>query len=201
MIYAEAIQISRNCDLENSHYWLARLENVEELLSLFYVRVYKADSNRQYVLQLISDLIQDVRSLRIQFSQIALRTAETNEQLAFDVLHPINGAPLQYTGEVGRPSFRNVISESQVRFLHDNLGLCWVDIARCLGVSERTLRRWRYQFGLKLNRNFTNMSNEQLDGHVRVKLQNTPNVGLSLTRGALRARGLNVQRERVRVYE
>ena len=147
---------------------------------------------------MISDLIQDVRSLRIQFSQIALRTAETNEQLALDVLHPINGAPLQYTGEVGRPGFRNVISESQLRFLHDNLGLRWVDIARCLGVSERTLRRWRYQFGLTLNRNFTNMSNEQLDGHVRVILQNTPNVGLSLTRGALRARGLNVQRERVR---
>ena len=124
---------------------------------------------------MINDLIQDVRSLRIQFSQIALRTAETNEQLALDVLHPINGAPLHYTGEVGRPSFRNVIGELQLRFLHDNLGLPWVDIARCLGISERTLRRWRYQFGLTLNRNFTNIS----DG------QNTPNVRLSLTRGAL----------------
>ena len=189
-----AIQISANCDLENSHYWVARLENVEELLSLFYARVYEADSNRQYVLRLINDLLEDVRSLRIQFSQIALRTAETNEQLDLDVLHPINGAPLQYTGEVGRPSFRNVISESQLRFLHDNLGLCWVDIARCLGVSERTLRRWRYQFGLTLNRNFTNMSNEQLDGHVRDILQSTPNVGLSLTRGALCARGYNMIR-------
>ena len=58
-MHSQAVQISHNCDLENSHCWLARLENVEELLSLFYARVYKADSNRQYVLQLINDLIQD----------------------------------------------------------------------------------------------------------------------------------------------
>ena len=125
---------------------MARLENMEGFLSLFYARVYEADSNRQYVLQLINDLLEDVRSLRIQFSQIALCTAETNEQLDLDVLDPINvlDPPLQYIGEVGRPSFRNVISESQLRFLHDNLGLRWVDIARCLGVSERILRACLY---------------------------------------------------------
>lgn len=73
-----------------------------------------------------------------------------------------------------------------------------MDIARCLGVSERTLRRWRYQFGLMTNRNFTNLANQRLDEHVRDILKSTPSVGLSLMRGALRARGLNIQRERVR---
>ena len=78
---------------------------------------------------------------------------------------------VEHSGEVGRP--------------------------RCLSVSERTLRRWRYQFGL-MTSDYTNLTNGQIDEHVRDILQSTPRVGLSLLRGALRARGLNVQRERVR---
>ena len=99
---------------------------------------------------------------------------------------------------MGRPCLRSAVGESHLRFLNQDLGLRWVDIAHCLGISERTLRRWCYQFGLLPNTSFTLITNEQLDQHVTNILQSTPRVGLSLTIGAVRARGLNVQRERIR---
>jgi hypothetical protein len=62
----------------------------------------------------------------------------------------------------------------------------------------RTLRRWRYQFALFTTGNHSNLSDQDLDDRVRAVLQRTPRVGLGLVRGALRAQGLNVQRERIR---
>ena len=195
-----AIRVSNNCDVESAQYWLAKLENTEEVLSLFYARVYETYSNRQpepQLLGLIANLLEDVRSLRNVFGITAMRTAELEEPLDFNGLQQ-NRAIVQHTGEVGRPCLRSAVGESHLRFLNQDLGLRWVDIARCLGISERTLRRWRYQFGLLPNTSFTNITNEQLDQHVTNILQSTPCVGLSLTIGALRARGLNVQRERIR---
>ena len=190
---------SNNCDGESSDYWLARLENLEEVLSLFYARVHEGGSttSTERLLELITDLREDVRTLRIQFSRTALYTTELDEPNNLNVLTP-SRTPLEYSGEVGRPNFRRAVTESQLRFLHEDLGLRWVDIARCLGVSERTLRRWRCNLGFSLSRNFTSLTNDELDVHVRDVLQNTPSVGLSLMRGALRNRGLNIQRERVR---
>lgn len=195
-----AIRVASNCDVESAQYWLAKLENTEEVLNLFYARVFETYSNRQpepQLLGLIANLLEHVRSLRNMFGITAMRTAELEEPLNLNGSHQ-NRAIAQHTGEVGRPCLRSAVSESQLRFLNQDLGFRWVDISRCLGVSERTLRRWRYQFGLLTNTRFANITNEQLDQHVRNILQSTPRVGLSLTRGALRARGVNVQRERVR---
>ena len=198
-----AIRVANNCDVESAQYWLAKLENTEEVLNLLYARVYESYSNRQpsqpepQLLGLIANLLEDVRSLRNMFGITAIRAAELEEPLDMNGLYQ-NRATVQHTGEVGRPCLRSAVSDSQLRFLNQDLGLRWVDISRCLGVSERTLRRWRYQFGLLTNTSFTNITDERLDQHVRNILQSTPRVGLSLTRGALRARGVNVQRERVR---
>ncbi len=174
---------SNNCDGESSDYWLARLENLEEVLSSFYARVHEGGSTER-LLELITDLREDVRTLRIQFSRTALYTAELDEPNSLNVL-TASRTPLEYSGEVGRPNFRCAVTESQLRFLHEDLGLRWVNIARCLGVSERTLRRWRCNLGFSLSRNFTSLTNDELDVHVRDVLQNTPSVGLSLMRGAL----------------
>jgi hypothetical protein len=185
-----AVRTSINCDIESAQYWLARLENIEEIQA----RAYEAYRNRHHLLDLITHLLNAVRRLTVLFGITALRTAELVEPSDIDVTR----APVHHSDEVGRPCCRYSVTESQLRFLHDDLGLRWVDIASCLAVSERTLRRWRYQFGMMTNRNFTNLSNERLDEHVRDILNTTPSVGLNMMRGALRARRLNIQRERVR---
>ena len=69
-----------------------------------------------------------------------------------------------------------------------------LDIERFLAASERTLKRWRYQFAMMTNQNFTNLSNEHLDKHTRDILYITP----SVMRGVLQGLGLNIHGERVR---
>ena len=72
-----AVKVIRiNCDGNSSHYWLSRLENYEELLSLFYARTYEANSSMETLLTLTADLQREVRTLKIQFSRVSLRAAE-----------------------------------------------------------------------------------------------------------------------------
>ena len=49
-------------------------------------------------------------------------------------------------GLVGRPRLQ--ILQEQLQTLHNDAGLRWADIGRILGISERTLRCRRHEFGL-----------------------------------------------------
>ena len=74
----------------------------------------------------------------------------------------------------------------------------WSDISQTLGVSERTVRRRRHQFGMSVEgREFSNMSDYQLDEFVGRILQATPAVGLRVIMGSLRHHGHTVQRHHV----
>lgn len=191
-----ARQQLRSCDVECSQYWVTKLETFEEIFTLLKARVIQAFPDRQRLHELVGNLLHMISWLKIQFGITALHISD-QEQHVQGEQHSHN-LLVHHTGEVGRPRCRNTLGEQQLRFLRDNLGLRWADIARCLGISERTLRRWRYEFGLISSDNYTNLSSECLDDHVRDVLQTTPRIGLSLVRGALQSRGLNVQRERVR---
>ena len=163
-----AVREADNCDVESAQHWLGKLENMEEVLTLFYVRVYETHFNRQpesQLLGLIAHLLEDVQSLRNVFRITAMRRAELEEPLDLNDVHQ-NRAIVQHTGEIGRPRLRSAVTKSQVRFLNEDLGLCWIDILRCLGIFERTLRRWRYQFGILANTNFASITNELLDCQV-----------------------------------
>ena len=83
--------------------------------------------------------------------------------------------------------------------LHNDAGFRWADVAGILGVSERTLRRRRHQFGLTVGRgdDFTDISNNDLDNHVSEILRTTPSSGQRLVEGGLRNRGLRIQRRRI----
>jgi hypothetical protein len=186
-----------SCDIDSSRYWVTKLENYEEIISLLQARIYQAYPERQALHELVRNLLQLISWLKIQFGVAALRVSDQEQQLQHNCIGAGNGL-VQHTGEAGRPRLRNTLNEQQLRYLRDNLGLRWVDIARCLRVSVRTLRRWRYQFALFTTGNHSNLSDQDLDDRVRAVLQHTPCVGLSLVRGALRAQGLNVQRERIR---
>ncbi len=185
----------RVCYVECAQYWVTKLETLEESFSVLKARVIQAYPERQRLHGLVGNLLQVISWLKIQFGITALHLSD---QDAPDHQNTNINRLVQHTGEVGRPRCGNTLEEHQLRFLRDDLGLRWADIARCLGVSESTLRRRRYELGWLPQRNYANLSDECLDDHVRAVLQTTPRIGLSLMRGALRSRGLNVQRERVR---
>ena len=75
-------------------------------------------------------------------------------------------------------------------------GYSWGSIAKFFGASESTIRRRRDEFGMTTD--FTSISDDELDCVIKDILASTPNAGESLVIGALRGRGLRVQRNRVR---
>jgi AraC-like DNA-binding protein len=186
-------------DIDCPQYWITKLETFEETFTLLKARVLQAFPNREHLQELIGNLIHVISWLKIQLGITALQCSEAEQ--GRDEEQPTNHCLFVcHTGEVGRPRYLTVlnIEQEQLSFLRNDLGLRWADIARCLGISERTLRRRRYELGLISSGDFTNISDQSLDEHVRDVLQTTPRVGLSLVRGALRSRGLNIQRDRVR---
>ena len=97
----------------------------------------------------------------------------------------------------GRP--RYVIEEEKIRFLRE-LHFPWKKIADLLGVSESTLRRRRMMYGITGDEDlsWTQISDTDLEKIVQEIQTLTPNIGQARLLGALRSRGLNIQRWRVR---
>jgi hypothetical protein len=80
----------------------------------------------------------------------------------------------------------------------------WIEVAREAGVSYRTLLRRRHQYQLPVaqirgpRNNFTEISQEHLCDAVTQVLHLLPNAGETFMIGALRSRGIFVQRWRIR---
>ncbi|XP_058883243.1 uncharacterized protein LOC117420690 isoform X1 [Acipenser ruthenus] len=101
-------------------------------------------------------------------------------------------SPLESTR--GRP--RYCITKDQLQQLRAT-GMPWCSIAACLCTSERTLFRRRQQYGMT-GENYANISNSELDNIIREILRETPNAGGNYVQGGVLARGLRVQRRRIR---
>jgi len=76
----------------------------------------------------------------------------------------------------------------------------WKKIADLLGVSESTLRRRRSIYGMTGDEepSWTQISDNELEKIVQEIEELTPNIGQAPLLGALRSRGLNIQRWWVR---
>ena len=97
---------------------------------------------------------------------------------------------------IGRP--RLDIPQDLLEALHVQVGFSWAQIARDLGISESTLRRRRRLFEIPNSRqNFSNINDDALNQIVHDILHVTPRIGYRLVQGALRRRGLHIQRRRV----
>ena len=101
--------------------------------------------------------------------------------------------PSQTLSSDGRP--RYVITREHIETLR-NTGMQWTAIARCLGVSSKTLYRRRLEYGLQDS--FSDITSEELEWNIRDILKLTPFSGESYIREALRGRGIFIQRWRIR---
>ena len=95
----------------------------------------------------------------------------------------------------GRPWFS--ISKSQIEGLRD-LGFTWSKIAAMIGVSRITLHRRIRELGLEEETRYSEIDDQELDVFVRTILALLPNSGEVMIRGALRGRGVRIQRSRQR---
>ena len=94
----------------------------------------------------------------------------------------------------GRPRFS--VSKSQIEGLRD-LGFTWSKIAAMIGVSRITLHRRIRELGLEEETRYSEIDEQELDVFVRTILALLPNSGEVMIRGALRGRGVRIQRSRL----
>ncbi|XP_056100723.1 uncharacterized protein LOC143737598 [Siphateles boraxobius] len=77
-------------------------------------------------------------------------------------------------------------------------GYSCVQLARLLGVSERTIRRRLEQHGLRARDLYSDVTDDVLDNIVAEIQRHYPNAGYRIIHGHLRAQGLHIQTSRVR---
>ena len=134
------------------------------------------------------DYAQQIK-LALEFKCEALKASnvEGNEMTGYV-------CPMDRSTGRGRP--RYAIEKSQLEFLRGK-HFTWVQIARLLNVSARTLRRRRDELGI-IDEPFTDISDEELRLAMEMVRNVTPNIGQTRMMGALRSQGIRVQRCRIR---
>eukprot|EP00794_Sanderia_malayensis_P010667 gene10667-11796_t len=120
---------------------------------------------------------------------------EKIESLASGSKTTVQNCLKEHSGEPGRPKF--IVSQAQVEGLRA-IGMNWTEIASLLGISVRTLWDKRQLFQNFMDMEFNDMSNDELDGVVAEIIRISPSSGETMVAGALRSRGIKVQRWRMR---
>ena len=109
--------------------------------------------------------------------------------------------PRQQSNRPGRP--RLDISQEAISFLQ-SIHNSWTEVADVLGVTYRTILRRRNESGMPIanlhgpREGYSSLSDEDLRNTIREILRTLPNAGETYIIGALRTRGIIVQRYRVR---
>ena len=140
-------------------------------------------------MQLQEDFHQLCTTFAESYYRFLHRTTDTIDELNFSCHRE------RITGP-GRP--RVVITRQQIEALRE-IHFSWSCIARLLGVSERTLERRRQEFQMPMGRAcYSSVADNELDHIISEIIGLSPNAGEILIQGALRHRGLLLQRRRVR---
>ena len=72
------------------------------------------------------------------------------------------------------------------------------DIAKMLGVSERTIKRRLKKFNIRIGETYDCLEDTELDSNVLEILRNFPNTGYKKMKGYLTARNFKIQEYRIR---
>ena len=182
--------------LDSAEFFARKLDQYERTLAIIRSRVAESYGNEISVCSDLDELMRVVSTQRDHFQVMSYRGDQddlTNESVNTSST-PIMSTQVLGRGEVGHP--RLDITEYCLRSLHDTVGLRWIDVARNLGVSDRTLRRWRHEFNI-VGENFSNIEDIWLDAVVGEILRSYPKAGSRTVVGFLRNRGFNVQRRRI----
>ena len=149
----------------------------------------------------LQDPVQNLKHSLTQLIALLASLIESHDNADFyDALDISYSAPM-HLSQTGRGRKRYEITKEQLEHLR-SLYFSWEAIAGILQVSVSTLHRRREEFGLR-DSSFSDISDDELDEIYRSITGDsstgllTPNIGRRRFIGALRSRGLNVQRWRI----
>ena len=174
-------------DLNLLEYWYRRLE--------YAVNVLKLVVERAKLFQQDFDGIDSV-VLLLREAQLSSQSVDSRILEIQDTQHPVHEEVA-----IGRP--RKVISREDMEREFE-VFQNWKIVARQLGVSSKTLRRRRLEFGMNISETsgprltYTNISNEDLCSEVRNILIILPEAVEATIIRTLRSTLIHVQRRRVR---
>lgn len=133
-----------------------------------------------------------LNELRCHFEGIVEESERDVDALEESATQPI--VSVIRGGEVGRPWLE--LAQEQLETLHVEAGFRWADVARILGISERTICHSRHEFWFPVGQDveFFYIWEEELDNLVRQILRSTQGSGRRFVEGGLRYRGLCIQR-------
>ena len=179
---------------------LDRLEllegRLEEACETLYVVIQRSEDlssqnpNNLEMAQFNTDMNGLCRHLNLLRSHFGAQAAEERERDK-----ELYSCPTENSGSAGRP--RYLISAPQLQFLRD-LHFSWTKIAKILRVSRKTINRRRQELGMSQELSWSSISDNDLK-QIMCDIQTlTPGIGQTRMLGALRSRGLKIQRWRVR---
>ena len=173
---------------DTTEFFSRRLRENERTVVTLILRIEEAFPNEVGVISDLNELVFVMNEL-----------SRDSERSTFTASSSLNDrlSAVARNGLVGRPRLQ--ILQEQLQTLYIDAGFRWADIGRILGISERTLRRRRHEFGLPVGvgEDFSDVSNDDLDECVREILEVTPNAVRRLVEGGLKQRGLRIQRYRI----
>ncbi len=171
---AERQRYSQSNDL--TEYLVRCLDENEHMLSTVLSRLSETYQNMPFVLNSLEDmrfLLSRVSALRQEFEAQTNNLHDARDENCWEInLRSRLGGP-------GRPRF--YITETQLEALHHSACFHWNDVARILNIYSRTLRRHRHELGMQVQgREYSELTDCQLDNIVGEVLQSSPSAGLRL---------------------
>ena len=169
------------------------------LALLVHSRPNAAGMNLLPIQRTLQDLNNQVREL-IQYLSTMIQERDDTDY--HDTVEMAYAAPINIEAN-GAGRKRLEISQEQLEHLR-SLFFSWTKIAKLLGVSTSTLQRRRREFGMAARfEEYSELTDDELDDIYKQVTTTTdggpltPNIGRRRFIGALRSRGLRVQRWRV----
>ena len=147
-------------DLGLAERLVERSEECAEVLRAIHGRVHER-VNTPPVPGILVSVLDDVCTVLTALSEFMGHYEEIVER-ELTCIPPItsSGCPVQQSGSVGRPRYR--IDEQQIEAMIE-LGCSYEQMAAILGISSRTLRRRRSEYGFCTGRNYSDISDDELD--------------------------------------
>ena len=179
-------------------FWNRRLQDFSHVISVFIQRCDGLRETPENLCVYLRELLVEIGSIHNLIENNIL----SDEAYIADLSADFIGCPEEDNeGALGRP--RKLIEKEEIENLFQ-IHNSWHKVADILGISDKTLRRRRHEYGLNVasssgpRSTYTNISDEELCAVISDALRILPNAGESFIIGACRSRGIHVQRWRIR---